>query len=332
MKHLVVSEYGQYLSQRGERLLIKHDSQDIAEFSLNKLHTITVAKQGVSVSSNLIQSCVLHGIRLFFLDNLGNCTACVSGMQSNAIGRIRRNQVVFLEDAVETSSLASRIVFGKIRNQRAVLLYFGKYIKQSDSERWQVISDAVRSLESLSNSVLEAGKAAEDVRKQLLGLEGSSANIYWKALIDTKLLPNNFITRVGRGANDITNMALNYGYAILASRIWNAILVAGLEPYLGIYHVERPGKPSLVLDLMEEYRAWCVDRAIIKNRAILTDQQELTPAVKKVIIDEVLRVFTNHYQYKGTNLSLQSIIQRQMYRLSGHFSGNKVYKPYSFKW
>ena len=71
----------------------------------------------------------------------------------------------------------------------------------------------------------------------------------------------------GRGSQEINNAMLNLGYAVLSSYILNAIINAGLEPYLGIMHGQRPGKMALVLDMMEEYRAWVVDRAVIKLRA-----------------------------------------------------------------
>ena len=78
-----------------------------------------------------------------------------------------------------------------------------------------------------------------------------------------------------------------------------------LEPYLGFFHVERPGKPSLVLDLIEEYRAWCVDRIIIKNRTLLARAKTLTPLIKKRIIDEVQNCFATEYAYKGKRLIIR---------------------------
>lgn len=72
-----------------------------------------------------------------------------------------------------------------------------------------------------------------------------------------------FEGREHRGATDQVNAALNYGYGILYAQVWGAIMNAGLEPFAGFLHVDRPGKPSLVLDLIEEFRQPLVDRPVI---------------------------------------------------------------------
>ena len=97
-------------------------------------------------------------------------------------------------------------------------------------------------------------------RPALLNREGRAGAQYWAgvaALLDGKAA---FAGREHRGTEDPVNAALNYGYGILQSQVWSAITLAGLEPFAGFIHVDRPGKPSLVLDLMEEFRQPVVDR------------------------------------------------------------------------
>jgi hypothetical protein len=72
-----------------------------------------------------------------------------------------------------------------------------------------------------------------------------------------------FAGRSHQGATDAVNAALNYGYGILTAHVWGAVMNAGLEPFAGFLHVDRSGKPSLVLDLMEEFRQPVVDRPIL---------------------------------------------------------------------
>jgi CRISPR-associated protein Cas1 len=291
-----------------------------------------LAKNLSNTRSNLIQECAARGVHLFFLNARGECTAVLNGIRSHGVGATRRKQVLFLENTTASAELAMRITYGKIRNQRAVLCYFAK----SEGFRKQGIAlqmrSAIDTLQTCAANAAETVKTGTDCRATLMGIEGIAAATYWKAWIDADIMPNTFLSREGRAGKDITNSALNYGYAILASRVWNAVLIAGLEPYLGFYHVERPGKPSLILDLMEEYRGWCVDRVVIKNRTLLNDGEMLTPLIKKRIIHEVEATFANTYAYHGRSLSLDSILQRQVYRLVGHFSGKKIYKPYLFKW
>lgn len=96
---------------------------------------------------------------------------------------------------------------------------------------------------------------------------------------------------------------LNFGYAILSSYILNAITNAGLEPYLGFLHQKRPGKMSLVLDLMEEYRAWVVDRVVIKLREQYKNKQYIDTKLKSILISEIQATIAKKYIYNGKNLS-----------------------------
>ena len=145
-------------------------------------------------------------------------------------------------------------------------------------------------------------------------------------------LPPSFRSREGRGSQEIGNSMLNLGYAVLSSYIFNAVINAGLEPFLGFYHVQRPGKPSLILDLIEEYRAWVVDRSVIKLRSTALDYKKLDPDLKKQLISEIQKTLTKKYLYKKKKIRLENIIQRQIYRLSGHFQEQQKYTPYLFKW
>ena len=101
-----------------------------------------------------------------------------------------------------------------------------------------------------------------------------------------------FETREHRGAPDAVNSALNYGYGILYTQVWGAIMNAGLEPFAGFLHVDRPGKPSLVLDLIEEFRQPIVDRAVIaaltKGLKLETREGLLTDESRRAVAGAVL--------------------------------------------
>ena len=182
---------------------------------------------------------------------------------------------------------------------------------------------------SILSHTSEILKEQADVAKKntdftkLLGTEGFSSRSYFQALVKSHLLPSSFKTREGRGSQEIGNSMLNLGYAVLSSYIFNAIINSGLEPFLGFYHTQRPGKPSLVLDLMEEYRAWVVDRAVIKLRSNAITEKKLDPVLKKKLINEIQKSLAKRYLYRKKKVRLENIIQRQVYRLSGYFQSQK---------
>ena len=318
MKHLIISDYGIYLGLEAGRLVVKN-KEDRKYFPLNRLATVSIAKRGVSFSSDLIEHFSLRGIKLFFLDFRGVAHSMLVGANQHAVVQARINQYKYIE--ANALDISIRLITAKIKNQRATLSYFNKHHKSINLQK--AIDELKRSTQIIKNA-----KILNDV----LGYEGYAANIYFSALAQDKFLSESFANREGRGSQEIANSMLNFGYAILSSYILNSITNAGLEPYLGFLHQKRPGKMSLVLDLMEEYRAWVVDRVVIKLREQYKNKKYLDTKLKSALISQIQATIAKRYIYKGKRLKLEHIIQRQIYRLSGEFAGEYKYKPYIFKW
>jgi CRISPR-associated protein Cas1 len=333
MRHLTVTEIGRSLNLSNELLQVREKGNVLAEYPLNRLRSVQVAGRGIAMSSNLLVDLAARGIPLFIIDFKGRPVVQVSGTHQHAVAALRRSQILYLEKP-EAAHIARAIVRGKVKNQRAVLLYFAKGIRKSAPEHWPILEKAAAQLAQLARSLAGQGQqeTPEEWRQHYLGFEGRSAAIYWQALRAAELLPETFKARTGRGATDVTNQALNLGYTIMMSHVWHAVTLAGLEPYLGILHVERPGKPSLILDLMEEYRPWTVDRNVIKLRQQLRQADKLDAGIRKAIIGSVHHAFLTRMAYHGKKLRLSAILQRQVYRLCGVFHSGKIYKPYLFKW
>lgn len=318
MKHLVICDYGAFLGLHSHRLAVRQDDET-RYYPLNRLCTVTVAKRGVSVSSDLVEAFSQRGIKLFFLDFRDVAHSAILGQSQHGVVAVRIAQMTFCQG--DTLPLSKKIVIAKIKNQRAVLNYLDKY------HRHPALQSAAVEL-SLN---ADKAKQARNI-ETLLGFEGASANAYFQGLREAKFFSSSFNKREGRGSQEVNNAMLNLGYAVLSSYILNAITNAGLEPYLGIMHGQRPGKMALVLDLMEEYRAWVVDRAVIKLRSRSEGNKTLNAELKKALITEVQNTCTRKYLYRKKKHKLEHIIQRQVYRLCGYFYGEKTYKPYLFKW
>jgi CRISPR-associated protein Cas1 len=319
VKHLTICDYGAFLGTREGMLLVRGRDSSERLYPLNRLSSLSIAKRGVSLSSDLVESLSERGIKLFFLGFRGTSHASLIGNVRHGVVAARAHQYLFCRE--DTLPLARRIIAAKIKNQRAVLGYYGKYHRALHE------CGAMAALQENARQALSAR-----TREVLMGYEGESARCYFQGLRAAGLFPPTFVKREGRGSQEITNSMLNFGYAILSSYILAALENAGLEPYLGVIHGTRPGKPSLVLDLMEEYRAWVVDRAVVKLRTQGCDSDLLTPHLKKILIAEIQNTCAKKYQYRAKKVRLEHIIQRQVYRLSGHFGGSKRYRPYLFKW
>ncbi|MCY4321399.1 MAG: CRISPR-associated endonuclease Cas1, partial [Bdellovibrionaceae bacterium] len=271
MKQLVVCDFGSFIGLDQHKISIKK-KDEIVSYPLNRLRTLSIAKNGISISSDLIESLSARGIKTFFLDFRGIAHSAILGQSQHGVVSVRMAQMAFCQN--NTLALAKKIISAKIKNQRAVLSYLDKYHKS------YFLKSAIQEL--LKNS--EKANHSKNITT-LLGFEGASANNYFQALRKSKLLSSSFKKREGRGSQEINNSMLNLGYSVLSSYVLNAVINAGLEPYLGLLHSKRPGKMALVLDLMEEYRAWVVDRNVVKLRSQSEGKSSLDKKKKKTLIN-----------------------------------------------
>lgn len=325
MKHIIVNNYGLFLGLKSHRLTIKKDGNTQDEVALNRIKTIQILSRGISLSSDLVTACSHRGIKIFF--NTFNSFSALHTLYEHKSVQIRKNQFEVAE-SIKGIELARTLIIGKLKNQRATLLYSSRNIKNEQKDKTTAQFDKI--ISQLKNK--------KDISREfILGIEGVGANYYFEYLKSQSLLPKSFEYRTNRHSEEITNIALNYAYAILFNFIYKACINAGLEPYLGVLHSVRSAKPSLVLDIMEEYRSFVVDRNIIKLRSKLSNAKgsHSTTAfeqVKKDVASAILTTLSKKYKYNHKNLSLESIIQRQVYKVSGYFCSQNKYKPYIFRW
>lgn len=334
MRHVTVATFGSSLGVSGARLVVSEPTKAQWETALSRLRSIRIEKKGVSISSNLLLECAARGIRVYVVDWRGIGVVAISGQHQHAVVAIRHAQFGMI-DSDRARDFAAEVIRTKIRNQRAVLLYFGKYLKKSDPAAAEKLKTAVDELDAAAKAVEQAALVKREWRNALMGVEGAAAQTYWTALRTAGLLSPTFAEREGRGSCEITNAALNYGYTILQSYIWSALENAGFELYAGFLHAPRPGKPSLVLDYMEEYRAWVVDRNVIKLRSRLEAQggKGLDADLKKAIVEAIDETMASAIVWKGKALRLENILQRQAYRLAGAvIDPKKKYKGIRFRW
>lgn len=327
MQHIVIQEYGKALGVTSERLIIKEGNFPVKEVPLRKISTLSIQKQGISISSNLLSACARYGIKVF-IGNRAQELCCLQGNAQHAVVQNRMHQFQFLADDEQRYRISRAFIYGKIRNQRTTILYFHK--QKCSAEKKLAAVQLADTLDLLSKQVRDQPYTV-NWNAILMGIEGRAAASYWQMLSKHAWLGEQFLGRIGRGAKDPANQALNYGYGILASVIWNALTNAGLEVYLGALHAIRPGKPALVLDVMEEYRAWVVDRAVIKLRSELKGD-ELKPKTRKKLTADILTTLAKPMPYHGKKIRLESIMQRQCYRLCGLFADEQKYRPLLFRW
>jgi CRISPR-associated protein Cas1 len=277
-----------------------------------------------------------RGIQINFLQGTGKPYAKITSPMLSATVLTRREQINAIDDE-RSIRFSKTVVSGKINNQRKLLNYFGKYIKKTSEQRFELIEKKAQLLRKYEKQVKEIkGRNVNEARNELLGVEGVSGRIYWEGIQEIIQGKTEFFGRITRGATDKVNSMLNYGYGILYSQVWGAVVTAGLEPFAGFLHVDRPGKPSLVLDLVEEFRQPVVDRTVISyvnlGESIKMEGGLLDSGTRKATSRKILERLESKESYSGKKYQIRSIIQIQARNLAGFLRGEKEYKPFSFKW
>lgn len=333
---LILSGFGLFLSKKSERLLVRKGTQVIYQFPLFRINEVVVGSKGITLSSDLLEEVCLRGIRLSFLDRSGKPYAMVTSPMLTATVQARREQILAFTDK-RGLEFCKAVVVGKIKNQERLLRYFGKYLKKEAEDRFLKIEAIASQLRNFWKKVPDIdGGSVSEARGALMGTEGTAGRIYWEAVKEIIGHRVEFFGREHRGASDAVNSLLNYGYGILYSQVWGAVLNAGLEPFAGFLHVDRPGKPSLVLDLVEEFRQPVVDRTVIAyvNLGTSVGMKDglLDADTRKGIGDKIVERLLTAETYQGKQYQIRSIIQMQARRLAKFLRGDGEYKAFSFKW
>ncbi len=309
------------------------EKQEIPFFRISEL---IVASYGVSISADLIAELCRRGIPITFMTPGGRPYANLTSPCLSGTVITRREQLKSYDDE-RGVELVKVIIAAKLKNQAYCLKYFAKYLNEQAPERYQRVRQAAYNILRLIPKVRAAnGGHIDQARGQLLGLEGTAGRIYWDGVSAILADGIGFNGRQHRGAVDPFNAAINYGYGILYARVWGAVLNAGLEPFAGFMHVDRPGKPSLILDLIEEFSQAVVDRAVIAGfnlgQEIWLKEGLLDEASRKCIAERVNERLRTPAPYQGQKLKVSSIIQAQVRQVASFLRGGETYKPYVMRW
>jgi len=231
--------------------------------------------------------------------------------------------------------LASNLILGKITNQLYLIKYFHKYHKFKNTNLQSKYEDLLLFYSTTKKQIKEYSDMESLVK--LVGHESQAAIKYWayirELLNDDKI---EFIKREHKGATDLVNCMLNYGYAILYARIWQALLAAKLNPHESIIHVRQSGKPTLAYDVIEIFRPQVVDRVVIgliqKKRKLNVVNGLLDNETRCILAKSIIECLNRYEKYHGEEVTMQDIIFRQAKEIAIWIDKEIRYKPYIAKW
>ena len=333
--HIIIDDFGMGLYKKSERLVIKKNGETVQEIPFFDVEDILFMTKGAVISTDVITECTEHGIQIHFLDYKQQPIASLYSPTLHATVKTRREQILSLYDN-RSVQMVREILTAKITNQYRVLKYYLKSKNKVDDEYKKILEISRHILEYAKDIEKIDGSSIDRVRDQFFSVEGRAAKHYWQGvqmLLQKKI---NFPGREQRGTNDPINMMFNYGYAILGGYVQSAILRAGLEPFAGILHTDRPGKKSLQYDMIEVFRQPVIDRAVIsllsKGFQPKIEEGLLDLDTRKRISEKVIERLNARESYDGKKYTIQSIIQLQTRELASFFRENKPYKAFVGSW
>jgi len=264
---LFVTTQGSYLSKEGDTVLVHQEQEVKLRVPIHNLGSI-VCFGNVLCSPFLLGLCGERNVTLSFLTENGRFLARVHGPVSGNV-LLRREQYRRADDPTTSAEIARSVVTAKIANSRIVLQR-----AMRDGPELAELTPMKQALEDMQQyiKILQEQPTVDQIR----GIEGSAAATYF-GVFDHCIGSNKehffFKERSRRPPLDNMNALLSFLYTLLVHDVESALEGVGLDPAVGFLHRDRPGRPGLALDLMEELRAYLVDRLALS----LVNRQQVKP-------------------------------------------------------
>jgi CRISP-associated protein Cas1 len=289
MRHLLntlyVTSQGAYLARDGETVAVRVERETRLRVPVHTLGGIVCFGQ-VSCSPPLMQLCAERGVKIAFLSEYGKFWSRVEGPVSGNV-LLRRQQYRWADDDEKSAEIARAVVIAKVANQRTVLLRgLRDHPEMAGDREMRSATDYLeRQLATLREPI-----PLESVR----GVEGDAARCYF-SVFDHLIVAEKdaffFKERSRRPPLDNMNALMSFLYTLLVHDVRSALETVGLDPAVGFLHRDRPGRPSLALDLMEELRPVLADRLALSlvNRRQIKGKGFKTTETGAVVMDDETR-------------------------------------------
>jgi len=282
---LFVTSPDAYLCRDGENVVVKIENKERFRIPVHNIEGI-VSVGFMGASPSLMALCTERNVAMSFVSQGGKFLGRVTGAVSGNV-LLRRKQYRIADDEEVSLSLAKLFVAGKVANSKSVLQ---RAIRDhSNVVNTDLLEKAITTLANKQKQLLRA-KSANELR----GYEGESAMTYFSVFDQLILHQKSDFIMEGRNRRpplDNVNAMLSYVYILLMHEVRAALETVGLDPCVGFFHVDRPGRQSLALDMMEEFRPFLADRLVLSliNRKQVAKSGFVKQPAGGIIMDDSTR-------------------------------------------
>lgn len=290
---LYITTPDRYLSLDGENVVISAERQEIARVPLHNLERI-MAFGCAGASPALMGKCVSESRELVFMSRSGHFLARAEG-EVNGNVLLRRTQYRIADDPVQRLDIAKNMIAAKLYNSRWTL----ERMMRDHAMRIDIENFSEKSA-YLQNAISAATNASD--ADSLRGIEGEAASVYFSVFDDMILQQKQEFRFTGRNRRpplDRVNAMLSFAYSLCTGMCTSALEAVGLDPYVGFLHTDRPGRRSLALDLVEEFRSLMCDRFVlttINKRIIEPNHFNIREDGAVLLNDDGRKVFLTAWQ------------------------------------
>lgn len=327
-----VTEQGAVIRREGRRFLVTKGEETLFELPAWRVERVLIFG-AVQVTTQAMAFFLDEGVDLVFFSSNGRYRGQLVGPMSANV-YLRLAQYGRLNQDAARLSFGRAVVTAKLANARALLL---RYQRNHPGVAFS------EELEELDRCICGAQRAAS--LQELTGVEGQGTAAYFRAYGRMLTRDFRFERRTRRPPRDPVNAALSLGYALLTAEIVGALYHVGLDPYVGLYHQPHYGRPSLALDLCEEFRHPVVDMLVLEvlNRGILAGEDftedadgegvRLSQDGLKAFLAQYERRVTKEFRDRETGqlLTIRALIRRQARALASFVLGRTDYHPFRIR-
>ncbi len=340
LNSLFVTTQGAWLSQKGEDIIVHLEKEEKRAFPIHIFDSVLCFGQ-VNVTPPLMGPCAEHGVSLSFFTEHGKFLATVHGPVSGNI-LLRKEQYRISDSPLRSAKIVRSILAAKISNSRVVLQRFLRDHPQEEAEE-KLFRRNISQLESY----LEELRETDDL-EGMRGIEGITSRLYFD-LFDELILQQKddfkFTERNRRPPRDRVNAMLSFVYTLLTNDMKSALNGVGLDPAAGFLHRDRPGRASLALDMIEEFRSWWADRlvlSLINLKQVKGTEFSFSESGAVLMTEEARKTVIAAWQtrkkdemvhpYTGEKILIGQLPHLQAMLLARHIRGDmQEYPPYIWK-
>ena len=273
---IVISQAGAFLGFSRGKIKVKLHGKVVMEAPVNQIKRILLLNRQSSLSAYLIYECAKRKIDIDFIDHDAPYAMLTYPQHISPALHLEQLKTTFSPRGLGYAKEITRV---KAKNQINLIKYLNRRRHSA------ILEKHIKKMQHLYGRIQKAKE-----KKVLMGIEGSISVQYWSAF--GEVLGIDGFVRTHQNSKDEINQALNYGYAILYNRVQSALIHEGLNLHYPLYHAMQQNKPTLVYDMVEEFRQPVVDREIL---AMLNRGQKLTQT-NGLLAKESIKLIVQHIQ------------------------------------